>query len=113
MVIYKITTFQEWNAALAKGEFSGSALDIRDGFIHLSTVSQAPDTARLHFAGQPELVLVAISANTVALHLKWEASRGGELFPHVYGPLQTSDILWVKPLPWNGTAHAFPEGFKA
>ncbi len=108
-VFYKITTEDEWKVAEDAGSFLGSALDLKDGFIHLSTVDQMRETARLHFAGQENLVLVAVAESSVADALKWEASRGGKLFPHVFTALDPKTVLWVKPLPWDGTAHIFPE----
>jgi uncharacterized protein (DUF952 family) len=112
-IIYKITTINEWSAAVAKGIFKGSALDLKDGYIHFSTVEQARETARLHFANQTDLLLVAIPESAVSTHLKWEASRGGKLFPHVHATLDPDIALWVKPLLWDGTAHIFPTEFSA
>jgi uncharacterized protein (DUF952 family) len=109
-LLYKITTTLDWAVAEQSGIFWGSALDLKDGFIHLSTAAQMRDTARLHFAGQNNLLLVAIPEDAVAADLKWEASRGGQLFPHVFSSLKTSAAQWVKALPWNGKAHEFPEG---
>lgn len=111
--LYKITTIDEWSAAVAKGKFTGSALDLKDGFIHLSTAEQAQETARLHFAGQTDLLLVAVPEVAVAAHLKWEASRGGKLFPHVYAAMNPKDAVWVKPLLWDGVTHIFPPEFSA
>lgn len=108
-VFYKITTDAEWKSAVDAGTFLGSALDVKDGFIHLSTAEQAAETARLHFAGQDNLVLVAVPEQSVAHALKWEASRGRKLFPHVFAALDPKTVQWVKPLPWDGTAHMFPE----
>jgi uncharacterized protein (DUF952 family) len=89
--VYKIATRADWDAALLKGRFGGAAIDLRDGYIHLSTAAQAQQTARLYFAGQSGLVLLKIDAAKLAL--KWEPSRGGDLFPHLYGPL---DCAWVE-----------------
>jgi uncharacterized protein (DUF952 family) len=110
-VFYKITTVEEWQSALTRGMFEGSKLDLKDGYIHLSTAGQVLDTARLHFSGQENLVLVALTESSVAPALKWEASRGGQLFPHVYATLKTAQVLWVEPLKWNGSAHEFPKAF--
>jgi uncharacterized protein (DUF952 family) len=110
-VLYKITTSEEWARAETAGRFAGSALDLRDGFIHLSTAEQVQDTARLHFAGQENLVLVALTEDSVAEHLKWEISRGGQMFPHVYSSLNVTNIEWIKPLPWVGNTHEFPAEF--
>jgi uncharacterized protein (DUF952 family) len=86
--VYKIAARAEWNAALKAGAFAGAAIDLRDGYIHLSTAAQAPETARLHFAGQGGLVLLRLDAAALGAALKWEPSRGGQLFPHLYGPLE-------------------------
>jgi uncharacterized protein (DUF952 family) len=105
---FKITSTAEWTAAMVKGMFLGSALDLKDGYIHLSTADQVRETARLHFAGQSDLVLVAVPEAAIADNLKWEASRAGKLFPHVYATLDPALCSWVKPLPWNGLVHEFP-----
>jgi uncharacterized protein (DUF952 family) len=112
-MLFKITSKSEWQAAVDAGQFMGSALDLKDGYIHLSTAAQARETARLHFAGQENLLLVAITEESVAGALKWEPSRGGQLFPHVYASLNPTAIIWVKPMPWNGAAHDFPAEFPA
>lgn len=105
--IYKIVTEEEWRAAEAKGCFEGSAVDLKDGFIHFSTAAQAPETASKHFAGMANLVLVAV--DPAALDLKWEPSRGGDLFPHLYGVLPLSAVKRVDELPLCASgAHRFP-----
>jgi uncharacterized protein (DUF952 family) len=111
-LFYKIISSGEWQVAVAKGVFAGSVLDVKDGYIHLSTAEQARETARLHFAGQSDLVLVAVPEQAVAAALKWEASRGGKLFPHVYDTLDPKLASWMKPLPWDGAAHIFPKEFE-
>ena len=88
--VYKILPRAEWDAALTKGLFEGSAVDLADGFIHFSAASQAQETARRYFADQADLLLVAFDADSLGEALKWEASRGGDLFPHFYGPLPTA-----------------------
>ncbi len=85
--VYKIISRQAWDAAVAAGRFEGAAIDLRDGYIHLSTGLQAQETARLHFRGQADLVVVAFEAEALGPALKWEPSRGGQLFPHFYGVL--------------------------
>lgn len=107
-VFYKITPEAEWRAAQVAGVYAGSSLDLKDGFIHLSTMEQVRETAALHFAGQAGLVLVALPEVAIAPALKWEASRGGKLFPHVFSVIDPHAALWVKALLWNGTAHDFP-----
>ena len=98
-LIYKLLARSEWEAALADGVYRGSALDLADGFIHLSTAAQAGETARRYFAGQADLVLLAVEAADVAASLRWEASRGGDLFPHIYGPLDPALVRSVADVP--------------
>lgn len=107
--IYKICPAEEWAAAEQSGAFAGSAVDLADGFIHFSTAAQAVETARRHFAGQDGLVLVAVDAAKLGPELKWEPSRGGDLFPHLYGPLPASAARSVSPLPLSEDGHVFPE----
>ncbi len=90
--IYKILTRAEWRVAQAAGIFAGSAVDLTDGFIHFSTAAQAGETARRHFAGQADLVVLEIEADDLGAALRWEPSRGGDLFPHLYGSLAVSDV---------------------
>ena len=97
-LIYKILPQGEWDEALAAGRFTGSAIDLKDGYIHLSTGAQAQDTARLHFRGQAGLYLVALDSDALGAALKWEPSRGGSLFPHLYGPLDVALALETRPL---------------
>ncbi len=111
--VYKIISKELWTAASAAGRFKGAAVDLKDGYIHLSGESQVEVTARLHFAGQDKLLLVAFDAAQFGELLKWESSRGGELFPHVHGWINPAMALWAKPLPWDGQAHLFPEDWKA
>lgn len=109
-VIYKICSFAEWGHAKAKGVFEGSAVDLTDGFIHFSTASQVEETAARHFSGKDDLVLIAVNAESLGPKLKWEVSRGGDLFPHLYGQFRVSSALSVKPLPLNEKGvHVFPE----
>jgi uncharacterized protein (DUF952 family) len=109
-LIYKICPRDAWSRAMADGRYTGSPVDVADGFIHFSTASQARETAAKHFAGLDDLVLVQIDTDRVpAEALKWEPSRGGALFPHLYAPLPVSAALRVDPLPWDGQVHRFPE----
>ena len=110
MLIMKIFRRPEWNAFRAAGETMGSPDDLRDGFIHLSTPAQTPGTAEKHFAGESDLVLVALAAARLGPALNWEPSRGGQLFPHLYRPLRLSDVVWDKSLPLGASGHIFPEG---
>jgi uncharacterized protein (DUF952 family) len=108
-IVYKILSGPEWREAEAAGVFTGSAADRRDGFIHLSTARQLPGTAARHFAGQPDLLLIGFPEAALA-GLRWEPSRGGELFPHVYGVIPTRVAASVQPLPLENGSHRFPEG---
>jgi uncharacterized protein (DUF952 family) len=99
MVVYKIVAAKEWAEAEAAGVFTGASVDRTDGFIHFSTAEQAPDTAAKWFAGREDLTLAAIDAEALSKDLRWEPSRGGVLFPHLYGPLPMSAVRWVRPLP--------------
>jgi uncharacterized protein (DUF952 family) len=108
-LIYKICTAAEWREAEQTGAYRGSAVDRRDGFIHFSTAEQAAETAAKHFAGQRDLVLVSVDAGKLGDRLKWEPSRGGALFPHLYGELSLYAVLRVDPLPLDaGGQHVFP-----
>ncbi len=95
--VYKILRRAEWAAAEAAGAYHGSALDLADGFIHLSSEDQVAETLRLHFAGQADLVIAGFEAEALGEALRWEPSRGGALFPHVYGPLETALAVSVRP----------------
>ena len=107
--IYKICTAAEWREAERVGVYCGSAVDDQDGFIHFSTAEQAAETAAKWFAGQRDLVLVTIDADALSDKLKWEPSRGGALFPHLYAPLDVKAVLRVDLLPLDETGrHAFP-----
>jgi uncharacterized protein (DUF952 family) len=108
--IYKICDAAIWREAERSGVFRGAAIDLRDGYIHFSTAAQAIETAALHFAGQSGLVLAAIDAEALGERLKWEPSRGGALFPHLYGTLPMSAVRRVHPLPLGPDGrHVFPE----
>lgn len=97
-MVYKILRASEWATAEAVGSFKGSAVDVEDGFIHFSTSAQVQETARRHFSGQSDLVLIAFDAARLGPRLWWEPSRGGELFPHLYATLNPADALWHRPL---------------
>ena len=97
-LIYKILSRAEWEAAQAAGRFDGSAVDLADGFIHLSGADQAQETAARWFAGQTDLVLLGVEAEALGEALKWEASRGGALFPHLYRPLLPAEVVSQKRL---------------
>jgi uncharacterized protein (DUF952 family) len=98
-LIYKICDSQSWSDAERAGIFAGSGIDLSDGYIHFSTRDQVAETAAKHFAGRPNLLLIAVAADALGPALKWELSRGGALFPHLYGPLALTAVRFVKPLP--------------
>jgi uncharacterized protein (DUF952 family) len=109
-VIFKIASAAEWEEAQRTAQFHGSAVDRRDGYIHFSTSNQVAETAARHFAGIDGLVLAAIDADALGPALKWEPSRGGDLFPHLYGALSLAHVLWVKALPLDTSGrHIFPD----
>ena len=91
--IYKLADRKAWAEARASGAYEGSAVDRADGYIHMSTAAQLAETARRHYAGRDRLVLAAIDPTALGEGLRWEASRGGDLFPHLYGPLPLSAAL--------------------
>ena len=97
--IYKILARAEWAAAEAAGRYDGSAVDLTDGFIHFSTAAQAGETARRHFAGQPDLVVLEIEADDLGEALRWEPSRGGDLYPHLYAPLDARHVRGLRAAP--------------
>ena len=98
LIIYKICRREEWAAAQRDQVFCGSPDDLRDGFIHFSTAAQVAGTFEKYFAGETGLVLVAVDAQALGTGLKWEPSRGGALFPHLYGELALQAVLWSRPL---------------
>lgn len=110
MLVFKIFRRPEWDAFRAAGETAGAPVDLADGFIHFSTAPQLAETAAKHFATESDLVLVAVEADTLGPALKWEPSRGGALFPHLYRHLGLDEVVWDKSLPLGATGHIFPEG---
>ena len=108
-LIFKICPRALWNAAERDGIFRGAPVDRADGFIHFSTAEQVRETAARHFADASDLVLVAVAAEQLGPALKWEPSRDGALFPHLYGELRLASAQWVKPLPLGADGrHEFP-----
>jgi uncharacterized protein (DUF952 family) len=109
-VILKILRAEEWAKARADGVFHGAPVDLADGYIHFSTPEQARETAAKHFKGERGLVLAAVDPAALGAALRWEPSRGGALFPHLYAALPLGSILWTKPLPLGQDGvHVFPE----
>jgi uncharacterized protein (DUF952 family) len=112
--VYKILTEAAFREAERKGHFAGSADDLRDGFIHLSAAHQLEETLAKHFAGQDGLLLVAVDPARLGAPLKWEASRGGALFPHLYAKLDLAAVLWTARLSLGeDRVHLLPEGVAA
>lgn len=103
MRIYKILPRAEWTTAQAVGRFDGSAVDHQDGYIHFSTASQAQETARRYFAGQADLVVLEVEGDHLGAALKWEPSRGGDLFPHLYAALPVSQVMAVHDAPLDAS----------
>ncbi len=108
-LIYKIVPEPLWRAAEAAGRFDGAGVDLADGYIHFSTAAQVEETAARHFTAQPGLLLVAVDAGVLGAALRWEPSRGGVLFPHLYQPLGLEAVRWAAPLPVGPDGrHRFP-----
>lgn len=110
MLIYKIFRRPEWTEFRDAGETAGAPIDLADGYVHFSTAAQVAETAAKYFAKDSDLVLLALDADKLGPALKWEPSRGGALFPHLYRKLVAADVLWDKSLPLGATGHIFPEG---
>lgn len=110
--VYKICPRQTWLDALERGQLEPGADDVRDGFIHLSARDQVPGTLERHFHGQQDLVLLCIdSARLSAPSLRWEPSRGGRDFPHLYAPLPVTSVSQVTKVTWDGERHELPEHY--
>lgn len=109
MLIFKIFRTEEWADLDRNGSTAGAPVDLADGFVHFSTAEQARETAAKHFAGEDGLFLLACSAEAMGDALKWEVSRGGALFPHLYRDLRRDDVIWVRPLPLGPDGHDFPQ----
>ena len=98
-LIYKVVSAQEWSVAKEQGEFRGAAIDLTDGYIHFSTAEQLRETVKKHFAGQTDLLLVGVEVDRLGDELKWEPSRGGALFPHLYAPLSIDSVVMTQDMP--------------
>jgi uncharacterized protein (DUF952 family) len=110
MLIYKILRKSEWSALQAMGETLGAPVDLADGFVHFSTATQARETAAKHFSDETDLWLIAAETETMP-ELRWEISRGGAEFPHLYAPFQMTHVIWAKELPLARNGHVFPAEF--
>jgi uncharacterized protein (DUF952 family) len=108
-MIYHMCPATAWEEAVATGEYTGTADDRRDGFIHFSTAEQLAESARRHRAGEDGLVLVAVEAARLGARIRWEKARNGDLFPHLYGPLSPAEVASVRPLLLGADGdHMFP-----
>ncbi|MEM6381546.1 MAG: DUF952 domain-containing protein [Pseudomonadota bacterium] len=109
MIIFKIEQLSKWAAAQKVGVYSGAPIDLEDGFIHFSTAQQVGETLRKHFSGQSGLALIAVDTDKLGEALVWEPSRGGALFPHLYGDLMMDAVLGSTPIGDDGLLPARPE----
>lgn len=110
-LVWKIAPRALWEEAERRGRFDGAPVDLADGFIHFSTGAQLRETAAKHFAGQDDLLLIAVDGAALGPALKYEPSRGGDLFPHLYAPLPLGAVRAVMPLALDAAGdHVFPEG---
>ncbi len=106
--IYKILTADQWAELQAKESTDGAPIDIADGYVHFSTAQQVQETAEKYFSEQHGLILAAFHSDELGENLKWEPSRGGDLFPHLYAQLEINKMIWSKPLNWVNGKHVFP-----
>lgn len=108
-MIYKICSQQLWDESVAAGVFEGAPIDLADGYIHFSSADQVAETAAKHFSGQSDLLLIAINEEKFGDALKWEVSRGADLFPHLYGTFEPAIADSVKVMPLTGDGvHSIP-----
>ena len=109
MLIYKILRAPEWALLQSAGETLGASVDLADGFVHFSTREQLAETAARHFAGEDDLTLLSVEAEALGADLRWEPSRGGALFPHLYRALRLADVACVEAMPLVDGTHRLPE----
>lgn len=109
MLIYKVFQESQWTALVQNGETDGAPIDLADGYIHFSNAEQVRETVTKHFAGSPTLILASVDADALGDDLKWEVSRGGTKFPHLYRKLQRSDVVHHAILPVSENGHVFPD----
>lgn len=108
-LIFKLSPRSEWLQAEEAGRFTGAPVDLKDGYIHFSTAAQVRETATRHFAGEAALIVAAVDPEKLGPALKWEPSRGGDLFPHLYGELPMDAVVYVADLPLDDDGrHVFP-----
>ncbi|MCP5084832.1 MAG: DUF952 domain-containing protein [Alphaproteobacteria bacterium] len=108
-VIFKVCDQKEWSAAKQAGRYGGAPVDLADGYIHFSTAGQLAETLAKYFAGKENLVLVAVNTENLGPQLRWEPSRGGALFPHLYEDLSMSHVVWERSLPLDDGCHVLPD----
>jgi len=109
MLIYKIFRAGEYDHFKSAGTTGGAPVDLADGYIHFSTAEQVTETLARHFSGEDALMLLAVEADLLGEDLKWEPSRGGQLFPHLYRALRGSDVIWVRPVTLGPDGHRIPD----
>ncbi len=107
--IFKVCDADEWAAAQCSGAYEGAPVDLQDGFIHCSTAEQLAETAAKHFARKDNIILAAIDCSELGEALRWEPSRGGVLFPHLYEALDMRHVVWSRPLPLADGIYQLPE----
>ena len=112
MMIYKILRSSEWRALKSDGRTDGAPIDVTDGYVHFSTANQLAETLARHFAGETGLQLLAVDPGPLGDELKWEPSRGGALFPHLYRELRLADVSRDMSIDWDGTAHLLADGLE-
>lgn len=105
MLIYKVLRADEWAALQSAGTTPGAPVDIADGYVHFSTADQLRGTLDKHFAGASGLQLLVCDADSLTPDLRWEPSRGGALFPHLYRDLRLTDVIWTRPIPLTPSGH--------
>ena len=110
MLVYKVFRAGEFAAFEASGSSRGAPVDLADGYIHMSTAEQAPETLAKHFAGETGLYVLAVETDHLGDALRWEPSRGGALFPHLYRELRAEDVTWTAPIPFYNGQHILPAG---
>ncbi len=108
-IIFKVCDLEAWSCAKQEGRFSGAPVDLADGYIHFSTAAQLAETLAKHFTGREDLVLVAVHTAELGPGLRWEPSRGGDLFPHLYEDLTMAHVAWEAPLPLENGRHVLPD----
>ena len=100
--IYKLLDRADWEAAKTAGRFTGAGVDLQDGYIHLSTAAQCAETARRYYVGRTDLTILEVESEGLGEALKWEPSRGGDLFPHLYRPLESAEVISARGVPLDG-----------